>query len=304
MDELQRSIYGDRFARDFARKDGVAFQDWFAKIAAAAFGPDFDPIRPYGKKGDLKCDGRRLSTGTVFQCYAPYDLKDVETIKKIDEDFYGALEHWPDFLKTWTFVHNDYRGLPATVSQHLDALRTKHPDIKIEIMSEAQLRDIVMQLEVHHLEDLFGPAPTMRQLDSISLDDLKPVLDEIARVDPDPLAEDYTGPSARKLEKNGLSEDAVSMLRIGRRRQQKVADYFDTTARPDVADRIAEAFRSRYDELKGLSRDSEWIFERLQKFAGMSGDARRQAAALAVLAYFFERCDIFEDPDEIEQAGI
>ena len=39
----------------------------------------------------------------------------------------------------------------------------------------------------------------------------------------------------------------------------------------------------------------------LQHFAGgMSGTPQHQAAVLAVMSYFFERCDIFEDYVEAE----
>ena len=38
------------------------------------------------------------------------------------------------------------------------------------------------------------------------------------------------------------------------------------------------------------------IFAYLQQYAGSGTEPKRQGAALAVLSYFFERCDIFEDP--------
>ena len=46
--------------------------------------------------------------------------------------------------------------------------------------------------------------------------------------------------------------------------------------------------------MEGLSPDQ--IFTELQTFAGgMDGTPKHQAAVLAVMSYFFERCDIFED---------
>jgi len=71
MDELQRSIYVDRFRLAFHTRKGTAFQDWFVRLAGYAFGPDFEEVRPYGPYGDLRCDGRRISTGSVFQCWLP-----------------------------------------------------------------------------------------------------------------------------------------------------------------------------------------------------------------------------------------
>ncbi len=60
--------------------------------------------------------------------------------------------------------------------------------------------------------------------------------------------------------------------------------------------RIAEAFRTRYAELKAFDLPADAIFKHLQDYAGMNGEPKRQGAALAVLAYFFDSCDIFEDP--------
>lgn len=71
MDELQRSIYVDRFLVAFHTQRGTAFQDWFVRLAGHAFGPDFEEVRPYGPYGDLKCDGRRVSTKSVFSATRP-----------------------------------------------------------------------------------------------------------------------------------------------------------------------------------------------------------------------------------------
>jgi hypothetical protein len=59
---------------------------------------------------------------------------------------------------------------------------------------------------------------------------------------------------------------------------------------------VAEAFRQRYRSLKAVGLRPDQIFGQLQAFAGgMDGDPSHQGAVLAVLSYFFERCDIFED---------
>ena len=113
MDVVEAAFYRLRFRLAFLEKKGTEFQDWFAKLAAHAFGSDFEAVRPYGRRGDLKCDGRRISTKTVFQCYAPYSMKEGPLNRKIEQDFDGAYEKWPDMAE-WTFVHNDTRGLPAS----------------------------------------------------------------------------------------------------------------------------------------------------------------------------------------------
>jgi hypothetical protein len=138
MDDLQRTFYLLKFQLTFRSKKGTEFQDWFAELAGYSFGPDFEKVRPYGAQGDLKCDGRRVSTQTIFQCYAPKAMTDTKLIAKIVDDFHGARTHWGAAMAQWIFVHNDSDGLPPKVIQHIDALRAAYP-VKIEIWSEPEL---------------------------------------------------------------------------------------------------------------------------------------------------------------------
>ena len=114
MDEAQETIYRLRFQVAFLEKKGTEFQDWFVRLAGYAFGSGFEAVRAYGKSGDFKCDGRRLSTRTIFQCYAPYQQTAAELDKKIDGDFRGAHDHWDTWMNERVLVHNDTRGLPPS----------------------------------------------------------------------------------------------------------------------------------------------------------------------------------------------
>ena len=71
MDATQRYCYGLNFKNVFLTEKGKAFESFFARVMTCGFTGDFQPVRPYGAQGDLKCDGFRASDGTVFQCYAP-----------------------------------------------------------------------------------------------------------------------------------------------------------------------------------------------------------------------------------------
>jgi hypothetical protein len=296
MDELQRSIYVDRFRLAFHTQKGTAFQDWFVRLAGHAFGADFEEVRPYGPYGDLKCDGRRISTGSVFQCYAPEAIKEAELIAKVDEDFHGARGHWTGNMQEWVFVHNDGRGLPPNAVQHLDALRKAHAPLTIATWSEPELLPLAMGLDLSALQALFGPAASIAIVDRLVMSDLMPIIDALQRQEPNPGDPPLTPPSPEKLEKNELSEESGLFLRIGRRKSSLVDTFFRKSPRPDLGERIAEAFRTRYAELKALDLPADTIFKHLQDYAGFNGEPKRQGAALAVLAYFFDSCDIFEDP--------
>lgn len=295
MDSLQRFSYGLKFENAYLRQKGKAFESLFSRIMAHAHPGDFTPVAPYGSRGDLKCDGFRKSDGTVFQCYAPDALKLTATLAKIDEDFSGALIHWGDKMKRWEFVHNEAKGLPADVVQKLADLRIAHPKVDVSELGEAALRVTVMDLKLHQLEDLFGAVPSQRTLEKLDFAALKPVIIAIKTAEPD-AEPPLTAPSADKLKHNALSLDAAGLLRQGRLRERLVQGFFDAWPDPGLGEEIAEGFRQRYAALKGVGLSSDQIFGGLQSFAGgMDGDPTHQGAVLAVMSYFFERCDIFED---------
>jgi hypothetical protein len=302
MDDLQRAIYVLKFRLAFHTLKGTAFQDWFVSLAGHAFGPDFEEVRAYGAQGDLKCDGRRVSTLTVFQCYAPKQMTDTKLIAKINKDFHGARAHWGRAMAEWIFVHNDGDGLPPKVNQHIDALRAAHPAIKIETWSEPELLKLAMALDLSALQALFGYAPSSAAVDHLVLSDIVPIIEALARQEPNPNPS-LTPPSVEKLEKNALSDESGFLLQMGRRKSGLVDIFFRKSARPDLGDRIAEAFRTRYAELKSLDLPAESIFKHLQDYAGMNGEPKRQGAAMAVLSYFFDNCDIFEDPLPLVEAS-
>ncbi len=164
--QLQRAFYGFAFKGAYLDKRGTAFQDWFVKIAGHAYGPDFEEVKPYGPQGDHKCDGLHRSLGMLFQCYAPDRFEDGKAISKITADFSGAVAHWPGTLKTWTFVHNDRNGLSPGVTKCLIDLSAKHSSVAIAPWNDTELHNLVMTLEVHQLEDLFGFAPSIPRLQS------------------------------------------------------------------------------------------------------------------------------------------
>ena len=99
MDAVPKMFFDMHFRIAFLEKKNIEFEDWFAKLASHAHGSDFEEVRAYGNQGDWKCDGRLVSSGTVFQCYGPSTPTDRKTISKIDKDFAGAKAKWPSFLK-------------------------------------------------------------------------------------------------------------------------------------------------------------------------------------------------------------
>lgn len=111
MDEFDWEWQRLRAESELKDLEGDAFETRFQAIAKSLWQEDFTPTIPMGRRGDLKCDGFRSSTGTVYQCFGPrYGQANVDdALAKIDEDFRGAKAHWDSRLREWKFVVNLYR---------------------------------------------------------------------------------------------------------------------------------------------------------------------------------------------------
>ena len=245
-----------------------------------------------------KADGRRRSTRTIFQCYAPDRVEAKKLRKKLIDDFPGAKCAWGSRMKNWVLVFNDNQGLPPSVVHVLDGLRAEHPDVTIDVWTEPQLRLLLDEMTLTDLVALFGAPPSSGDLEALTVDDILPLIAELEGMEPAPGEEPLTPPPVDKLRRNNLSADAVNLLLAGRRKQMLVDLYFRTTPRPDAGERIAEGFRRRYKSLRNSARSPDSIFDQMRHYAGFGHSSRRQIASLAVLSYFFERCDIFEDPEQ------
>src|SRR5262249_30997984 len=154
----------------------------------------------------------------------------------VDGDFHGARLHWNSKMEKWIFVHNDGRGLPPGVVQHLDALREAHAPLSIETWSEPELLQLTMQLDLPALHALFGPAASIAIVDRLVMADLVPIIEALSQQEPDPTHPPLKPPSSEKLEKNSLSPEASLLLKIGRRKSALVETFFRKSPRPEMGE--------------------------------------------------------------------
>lgn len=292
---LQQAYYESQFKIAFLTAKGEAFQTFFAKLMSLAHKGDFLPCRPWGNQGDRKNDGFLRSQRCLFQVYAPLELTAVEAKKKIQGDFDGAIEHWGTHFDRWVFVHNAHDGLPPHVIGLMLTLEQAH-GVRLESRSLEELLVEFRGLSDDDKASWFGPAPTDATVAKLGFEDLQPVLDRLAAQTVPPDAEVMTVPMG-KIEANALSEGEETILRLGMRKAPLVAQFLTRWHDETLGERLAGAFRNEYARLKRERKDSE-IFGALQSWAGGSGlgSPEHQVAVFAVMAYFFERCDIFEAP--------
>jgi len=159
MDQQAGGFYELRFKTQFLESKANAFQDMFAAIMSKVYPGDFMPCRPWGSIGDRKSDGYLKSERTLFQVYAPDELKLAETIKKIVTDFTDALPYWRDYFDTWAFVHNASAGLPPDVIAKLLELEKINAPLKLVHWGYEELLLRFRRLPMEALRSLYGYPP-------------------------------------------------------------------------------------------------------------------------------------------------
>jgi len=267
---------------------------------------DYQDPKPWGSQGDRKCDGLLVSQGKLFSVYAPEWLTEAEALGKMKEDFQGALEQWREGLHAWVFVYNApnvWEGPPPGVVAQLFEWQREHTPLQTEAWGPWDVMDRAMELSDGHLRDLLGPAPTVAELVQFDLADLAAVIEGIA-ARPAPPAATPVPVSPDKLRVNDLSSDVQQLVQVGMVGERKVRDYFESHPDPTHEAEICAAFTLRYAQLMDEGCRGDVLFEKLRDFAGTEArlTTPRDAAVFALLAYLFERCDIFEDPSAMRDA--
>jgi len=296
MQELTQPYYEVVFERDFLKKKGDAFQDFFADIMEKGYpGGDFMRARPWGSAGDRKNDGYLRSRRTLFQVYAPNEMTEREALQKVNDDFRGALPHWREFFDHWVFVHNSRNGLGPGVTKAILELDKVQEGVDARSWGFNDLRSEIFRLAEADVAALLGPAPSATDFAQLGFDGLKTVLLAISR-QLAPAEPDLSPVPRGKVEMNRLSKNTEILIGAGRRKSPLVRDFFAKFPDPQFGDDVVQAFRERYQQLRSTGRDPDRIFRDLMTFAGGDRvqDTGHQAAVLAVLAYLFDQCDIFE----------
>lgn len=306
MDRIQQLNYEKDFQIVFLKAKGDGFQRLFETLMFKAHPNDFMACRPWGNVGDRKNDGYLPSARTLFQSYAPNELAAVEAIKKINEDFAGAKEHWEKYFDEWAFVHNALDGrLGPHIIEALAKLGQENLKIKIGHCGYEEMLAKFRQLSLQDLESWFGPSLTMEANVNLGFSDLMAVLNHIS-VAHAPTTSEVKDVSRGKIEANLLSHAVADFLKIGMQKSPLVMQFFDSWKNPVYGEQIASAFKAEYVALRDVtpSLHPDEIFGRLEAWAGGMANTTptHKAAVLAVMAYLFDKCGIFEDAQAMRPA--
>lgn len=296
---LTQAYYEQRFEISFLRSKGNEFQTFFERLMGLAYKADFMACRPWGNIGDRKNDGFLKSERRLFQVYAPNEMTAKEAIDKINEDFEGAKVHWGTHFDKWVFAHNATDGLPPHVQTVLLGFEKANPEITLEPWGLEEFRLIFRKLSIDDLVTWLGAAPSDQTRASLGFSDLRPVFETLGQR-PAPADSAVHDVPMGKIEANALAPSVVTLIKGGMSKAPLVEKFFAQWHDETLGERIAEAFRTEYQSLRHLHTPNE-IFSELQAWAGGRGRGtpEHEMAVLAVIAYYFERCDIYEAPREV-----
>jgi hypothetical protein len=293
----KKSDFDIYFDNAFATMNQSKFESWFASMAARIFETDFELIKAGGKHGDKKSDGRRISTETIFQCYAPESAATfaANATAKIADSFPEVFKYWPE-IKEWVFVHNNAAGLTTNVSNKMEELRKRYPAIKLVTVTRPYIKDELHdKLTLQQLLDVYPSAGL--NFSEVQMEQIRPLLKRIIEertVDPDPHAFGEI-PNEAKLDFNKLSLDSKHDVRRARPHIDIVDRYLSRMSNPQNASFIQAEMQAKYAELKDLGYDPDEILGKLLAFCGGTGTAAVTAAAYVIVTYYLDACDVFEN---------
>lgn len=321
MNSEEKTIVRIRFKAMAAQVNGMAFQNLFTQIMSYAY-PDFSPVKPQGNEGDWKNDGHEPSAGRYYQVYAPEVLQEAEAVKKIENDFKGLVAHWgdtkiyPNGVKEFYFVLNDgYRVTPGaypTTYAALARLKTVYALQVCKPFLTKDLEDVLLSLTDDQMMMVCGFIPNPASIKVLRMDLISEVIGHIiANPILRSLEQSLAAPDFEdKIKFNNLNH-AAGWLRDADYRRGTVEEFFSRSSkfsRQDVRDKLnalyqeakSQGFSDTADGPTAADLQFEFLLAKVTPKSPKGLDLRvsreLQEAALVVLAYFFEACDVFEEP--------
>ncbi|WP_328440595.1 hypothetical protein OHA71_32925 [Streptomyces sp. NBC_00444] len=287
---------------------GEAFESFFHDLMCARHA-DFLDVRTHGKLGDQGSDGLSLHANKLYACYAPHTFDAAGVRKKFRGDLDSALNQRPGQFGTFVFVHNDVRGVHPEIATMLAEARNTHAPLRFEQMGRRHLWGQLLPLPRETVEDILGcEIPIEEMTYGVGMADLAPLLNHLKeqRRTADPLMS-LAEVSEEKLDFNQILGDERDQLRTGMTYTHLVAEYYAGVYDPSEEDEVAAGFRQEYLTARERSTDPEEILLSLQHYVhgNRLHSVRELSAGWVVLAYFFERCHIFENaPDGWSPNGV
>jgi hypothetical protein len=280
---------------------GSAYEDHVTDILARLH-TDFINPTPAGSLGDGGSDGLAESGTILYACYGSRAQQDAERklATKIRGDFGRGLASWDTFV-FWRFVTNASPGPLATKVlteiQQAHGPSTARPITAVLWGCDRVWAEAVSKLPPSDLNEVF---PGIPRAENIELSDLIPLLDELGQDSNYREANESINPvPLEKMSFNQLASASQIEFNEGRLISSRIDKWFGEQSNPDLRDHQARNFRTIYENHRLATIEASEILERIYTSIGGSDfrhDSKRANSVYAITAYFFDSCDIFEEP--------
>ena len=306
METQEKQLAGMMFKLEIYKRKGSAFQDFFVGIMTK-YDTDFIPVKPQGSIGDRKNDGFIPSKGIYYQVYSPEDpdYKITNAVKKCKEDFAGLVSYWNDKtpVKEFYFVFNEeYRGAYPEIITTLGEIQKDNPGIKTGLFICKDLENIFWKLAIDDQISILNYIPQPEKIEMIDYEALTDVVNFLLeKQKPLDIEKGLNVPDfTEKIKFNNLSSVVAGLLVSANQQVSTLEDYFSSNS--DFSrEQLQKKFINLYNESMECMKDditnrSDLVFFDILKNASPKETKQVQDAVLVLMSYFFETCDIFEEP--------
>jgi hypothetical protein len=307
MSPEQKVIARSLFQLKVFNSDGQAFETLFTVILTLS-NPNFIQIKPQGNLGDEKNDGFDRTSGTYYQCYAPEDIEKREgkALSKLKEDFGGLKSKWNHEtpIKKFFYVLNDkYKGVYASIVHELAWIKNEHGLEDAAPFLNKDLENVFFGLSDEQIFSVIGMLPKIEMDETVQLSALGEVVDHLIQtMKPKTGSGKLVAPDFNeKIEFNYLSAEVAQILTDGNYQSHALTAYFSSGPSGlkedlrDIFNKLYVDLGKKYLEVPTKEKSDILFFDIADK-SFPNQKAAHQQAIFVLMSYFFESCDIFEEP--------
>lgn len=308
MNRDEKAFARVMFKHKAVTSDGQAYEDLFIDIMTRG-NLDFVGVKPQGRIGDRKNDGYDRKKGCYYQVFAPEEpkLKSQDAVKKLKTDFAGLMKHWDTVtpVKEFHFVFNDkFNGTFPTIEADLAVIKSKHKLVECASFLAKHLEDKLFMLADDQVVTVVGFIPDTTKFEALDYSILNEVIAHVLKqkgsLEPTQLlsAPDFS----EKIKFNGLGLPAGRLLNSASYQVGILDKYFELNSdftKQELRDTVNELYKNALGKDLGAHAEvskSDLVFLDILNSVAPNHSHAVWNAALVVMAYFFESCDIFEDP--------
>ena len=306
MNEATKYIARILFSNKIQKADGNAFEDLFCSVMKYRY-KNFQKIKPQGSLGDGKNDGYRSGEGIYYQVYAPEKptQNDSKGAKKALEDFVGLLSYWNSIeeVKAYHFVLNDKdRGVYPEIHKKISQIKSEYK-IETAIFSSGDLEELLFELDDSQIQIITGGIPNPEEIE-LDYGVLNEVISHLLSFPSDiPKTKDLNVPDFdTKIQFNKLSKIPATLLNNAGLKLYQLEEFFRNSNSKTIRKDLQIKFINFYEDSDEKFDSSDEIFFSIlteaSKDVKCDGDKEQsiQDSVLVLMAYYFEHCDIFKEP--------